>query len=93
MSRLPAILRVRKTDYRPPGAGNTPPLDRKAGPGAAACPESPTERAAHDSVVATYSLPILRAIAADLGKRAWLNDWSTIRLAAVRRRIREISPT
>ena len=36
MSRVPAALRVRTTDFRPPGAGTFPPLDRKSGPGAAA---------------------------------------------------------
>lgn len=61
---------VRVTDYRPPGAGSSPPLERQpARPGAAACPDR------NAIVVADYSDDLLDAIIADLGNRN-LRDYS-----------------
>jgi len=74
-----------------PSAGGTPPLERKARPGAAAWQDP--DRASHDKAVSTYSAPVLLAAAKDLGSRRAHNRrdpesrWITDRLAALARRI------
>ncbi len=64
------ISKVRRTDYRPPTAGNPPPLERHARPGAVAWEGySSKDTADHDKTVKPLSDTTLLAAARDLGQR------------------------
>jgi len=97
------ISRVRRTDYRPSGAGASSPLERefKPRPRAVASPDvwdrfngdTQAEAAEHDKWVADLSIAVVEAIAADLGKlkawnkRSYEHRWIMGRKAAVLRRL------
>lgn len=83
------------TDFRPPGAGLKPSLERAARPGAVAWenPSKAKERADHDTAAAALSDWVLLAAARDLGGRGGANQreaegrWVLGRLAALAREI------
>lgn len=97
------ISKVRKTDFRPPGAGGTSPVGRdcKPQPRAVACPDvwqareakRAAEAADHDRWVATLSPAACVGAAMDLCTRSvtglpWAEKaWIEGRRAALRRRI------
>lgn len=70
--------KTRTTDYRPPGAGGNPPLERNARPGAAAWDNYAARQAAearnHDVWLEGLSVATLIAIATDLSKRVGGNS-------------------
>ncbi len=91
------ISRVRRTDYRPPGAGTPRPPERQAArPGAAASPDPEAREAAeHDRNVAGLPPATVIAAARDLCARRVFNHrdpesrWILSRRAALLRRIRD----
>lgn len=84
--------KVRITDYRPPGAGANPPVERDARPRAAAWKDSD-----HDKWVEMFPEPQVRQMLADLeGRSKWgadgmENRWVQQRIAALKRRLESLS--